>query len=171
MTIALVESRKSESHKNPKAHTLVGIGQVAVVARPEQTRAVLGSCIGLVLYHADMGVAALGHIMLAAANGRSDLPGKFADTAIPHMLKLLEREGASMSGLEAKMAGGAHMFGTHNTMRIGEENAKAVAELLEKLQIPLSGQHTGGSKGQRVTFDTSTGELLVEIAGKLAAVI
>ncbi len=171
MTTLLVKSRKSQASKKNKVHTLVGIGQVAVITKPEQTRAVLGSCIGLVLYHADAGVAALGHIMLSAANGRTGSPGRFADTAIPYMLELLSQKGADRPGLVAKMAGGAHMFGAHNTMRIGEENACAVAKHLAKLRIPLEGQHTGGSKGQRVTFDTDTGELRVEIAGKLAAVI
>jgi chemotaxis protein CheD len=131
----------------------------------EQARAVLGSCIGLALYHGRRKVAILAHIVLPQSQDRPGPPGKFADTAIPYMIEQLMPLGAGRAGLVAKMAGGANMFGTTGPMQIGDENFEAVTKILQDLRIPIQGEHVGGTKGRRITIDSETGEFTIEIAG------
>ncbi len=150
---------------------LVGMGQVSMVKKPDITRAVLGSCVGLVLYHSRVGVGMLAHIVLPTAEGRSGMPCKFADTAIPHMLQELQKANANRAGLVAKLTGGANMFGGNGPIQIGKANAEAVRSTLKELTIPIVAEHIGGNKGRRVTFDSVSGDVCVEIVGEPAAVI
>ncbi len=149
-----------------KTEPLVGMGQTTVVTKPETTRAVLGSCVGLVLYHKRLGIGGLAHVVLPASEGRDGLPGKFADTALPHMLQSLAKLQAHSSGLVAKLTGGANMFGGNGPIQIGDSNAAALRAALNELKIPIVAEHLGGSKGRRVTLDAATGEVEIEIAGE-----
>ncbi len=144
----------------------VGMGQIAVAKAPAFLCSVLGSCVGLALYHPRLKFGAYAHIVLPKASGRGALPGKFADTAVPHMLAELSKEGVPRQGLVAKIAGGACMFGVSGPLQIGDTNIEAVQSLLAKENIRIVAKEVGGQKGRRVTLDCSTGELLVEIAGK-----
>ena len=47
----------------------------------------LGSCIGLTFYDDTVKVGAMVHIMLPDSAGRTERPGKYADTAIALLLK------------------------------------------------------------------------------------
>ncbi len=155
----LTPPKKTEVHN-------VGMAQIAIVPQPDVARSVLGSCIGLVLSHSARNLSAFAHIVLPRGEGRDGPPGKFADTAIPHMLELLNRESAGRSGLVAKIAGGASMFGGSGPIQIGKANDEAVCEILDKYNISIVGRHVGGQKGRRVTFDSGTGEFQIEVAGE-----
>ncbi len=143
-----------------------GMAQVVTVSGGEKGRCVLGSCVGLVLYHEKRNVATLAHIVLPNSQNRDGPPGKFADTAVPYMIEQMMPLGAGRAGLIAKMAGGANMFGTNGPMQIGDANFEAVTKILEELRIPIRGEHVGGSKGRRVTICSETGKLTIEIAGQ-----
>jgi chemotaxis protein CheD len=144
------------------------MGQISVGRAPVHFKTVLGSCIALVLYHPRIKTGAMAHIVLPDSAERDGAPGKFADTAVPHMLQLLEEQGAPLHGLTAKFAGGANMFGGTGPMKIGDANAEAVSRALRIAGIQIAGQEVGGTKGRRVTFDCSTGEMTIVIAGKPA---
>lgn len=146
--------------------TNVGMAQIALLERGDVAKAVLGSCIGLVLYHAGKKAAAVAHIVLPRGENRPGPPGKFADTAIPHMIAQLQERGVSKVGLVAKLAGGANMFGSGGPIQIGRENQTAVKDILKELRIPIAGEHLAGTKGRRITFDSLTGELQVDVAGE-----
>ncbi len=48
--------------------TLVGMGQIAARLAPERMKFVLGSCIGLAIYHPRLKTAAMTHIVLPDPN-------------------------------------------------------------------------------------------------------
>jgi len=145
--------------------TSVGMGQAAIGTRLSRLTAVLGSCLGVALYHRRLQLGAMSHVVLPDSNGRDALPAKFADTAIPHMVELFTQHGGSANGLVAKIAGGACMFGATGPMQIGLANAEAVHRELAKLRIPIIAEDIGGSKGRRVIFDCGCGTLTIETAG------
>ena len=145
--------------------TLVGMGQIAAGRPPERMKAVLGSCIGLILYHPRLKTGVMAHIVLPDSAGRPGAPGKFADTAIPEMLRLLRELGAPAAGLSARFAGGANMFGSSGPLQIGDANVEAVLQALKSAGVRVVGQDVGGTKGRRVLFDCASGEMTVERAG------
>ncbi len=153
---------------NSLKETQVGMGQIAAGRAPERMRAVLGSCIGLVLYHPRLKTGVMAHIVLPDSAGRTGTPGKFADTAIPKMLAMLSDLGIPRHGLTARFAGGANMFGSTGPLQIGAANEAVVIELLRQSGLRVIGHEVGGVKGRRVTFDCASGEMTVELAGQPA---
>jgi len=144
---------------------LVGMGQIAVGSASERLGAILGSCIGLAIHHPRLKTGGVAHIVLPDSSGRAGTPGKFADTALPHMLALLADLGVPVHGLTAKLAGGANMFGASGPMQIGRANVEAVTRLLRVAGVRVAAQDVGGTRGRRVTFDCASGDLVVECAG------
>ena len=142
------------------------MGCIEAQRAPATLSAVLGSCIGLTLWHPRLRAAAMGHIVLSNSAGRKATPGKFADTALMHMIELLGEMGINASGLQAKVVGGASMFGGGGPLQTGADNEESVLAQLAAANIKVVARHLGGKKGRRVNFDCETGVLKVEIVGQ-----
>jgi chemotaxis protein CheD len=128
----------------------------------------LGSCIGLVLLDRRMGVAGLAHIVLPAADGHGKEvnPLKFADKAVPELIRQVVARGGRKPLLEAVIVGGASMFaGSGSTLEVGARNAAAVKAELVKERIRVHAEDTGGNKGRTVRVDPPTGTVTVRKAG------
>ena len=112
-----------DPHSKNEQTAMIGIGEYRVGSFPMMTIG-LGSCIGLTLYDDSLKVGAMVHIMLPESAGRTDRPGKYADTAVPTIIKELNAMGCKNRSLVAKMAGGAAMFEYFGAnLNIGERNA------------------------------------------------
>ena len=129
----------------------------------------LGSCIGLVLLDRRKGVAGLAHIVLPAADGHGrDLnPLKFADKAVPELIRQVVALGGRKPMLEAIVVGGASMFaGAGSTLEVGVRNEAAVKAALAKARADrVHAEDTGGTKGRTVRVDPVTGVVTVRKAG------
>jgi chemotaxis protein CheD len=146
---------------------MVGMGQVSLSRAPQILSSVLGSCVGIALIQQRQKIASLAHVVLPSSGGRSGTPGKFADTAVGEMLRLLACEGIDIKGLVAKLAGGSNMFGSvAQQLQIGEQNAAACKQALQKHAIPLVAEHLGGTQGRRVSLNSESTDFTIEIVGK-----
>ncbi len=143
----------------------IGMGELSVVQGTGVLKTLLGSCIGLVLHDSKSRVGGLAHIVLPVANGEQQLPGKYADTAVPELIRQIERAGGKSRNLVAKLTGGANMFATTNLNRIGEQNLAKVEQLLLAAGIPVIARNCGGQQGRRIAYDVGTGTVRVEILG------
>ena len=152
--------------------TVVGIAEGKVVRSPgELITYALGSCVGICLYDRTCSVAGMVHILLPykkTAVNQSN-PYKFADTAIIALVKDMERCGANVRRMTAKIAGGAKMFERSDTFKgevdetqIGQRNVEAVREVLRELRIPIIADDTGDRLGRTITFSAETGQLTVK---------
>lgn len=150
----------------------IGIGDCNIAKPPDRLITIgLGSCIGIALFDKHSKVGGLAHIMLPDSSKFSKITNelKFADLAIPTLISQMKNAGAKEKFLRAKIAGGASMFTFSDksmNMDIGDRNAKAVKEMLQKLSIPIDSEDTGGNKGRTVIFDTITGILYVKTIGE-----
>lgn len=127
----------------------------------------LGSCVGVTLYDPVTKVAGMAHIMLPSSDiareGQLNV-AKYADTAVPELIRRVLAAGAEQRRLVAKMAGGAQMFsfaGGSDTMRIGPRNVESTKLALQQAGIPLVAEDTGANYGRTVELDSATGILLV----------
>jgi chemotaxis protein CheD len=149
----------------------VGMADLKMTRSPDQLMtAGLGSCIGICIYDRAIKLGSLAHIMLPSSlqAKNPENKAKFADSAIEVVLDMMLKNGANRSRLQAKIAGGAQMFkfsGESDIMKIGERNAIAVTENLQKHRIPLLASDTGGNYGRTITFNPETGDLLVRTIG------
>jgi chemotaxis protein CheD len=128
----------------------------------------LGSCIGLVLMDRRMGVAGLAHVVLPDSGGHTEVNKyKFADHAVPELIKRVCALGARRPMLEAVMVGGASMFSFGgNGLEVGQRNEAAVREELAKLRVPVIASETGGAKGRTVRVHVETGLVTSKAAGE-----
>lgn len=153
------------------ANITIGISDLKVCRQPDVlVTYALGSCVGICLLDSATGVGGLSHIMLPdstqAANGTST-PMRFADTAIPLLVREMTKLGANRSRLRAKIAGGAVMFAAaSDRFNIGERNIAAVKSALRKEGIPIIAEDTGLNYGRTVFFYPESGIMEIRAAAK-----
>ncbi|MFA4889112.1 MAG: chemotaxis protein CheD [Candidatus Omnitrophota bacterium] len=149
--------------------TEVPIGEL-VVAGSEDTLTcqAIGSCVVIILYDPKYKVSALIHAMLPSSKAHTSMhlraltdDVRYVDTAIDDALKRMLGKGSKREDLEAKLVGGANMFGLSNS-DIGTENVLSAKEKLKKEGIKLIGECVGGSQGRSVEFCVETGIVAVK---------
>jgi chemotaxis protein CheD len=141
----------------PEEVVVIGIGEFRVSRRPLCSIG-LGSCIGLVLHDPDWQIGGLAHILLPSSNGRSDRPGKYADTAIIALREELSRQRGKKGKITAKLSGGSSMFSQFSdNFSIGERNLEAVRIKLDEFSIPIVGEDVGGRVGRTITYFPNNG--------------
>ena len=153
------------------ANFTVGIGDLKVCRTPDVlVTYALGSCVGICLLDSQAGVGGLSHIMLPDSTSgvnATTTPMRFADTAIPMLIRQMEQLGASKARLKAKIAGGATMFATaSDKFNIGERNIAAVKRILMANRIPILAEDTGLDYGRTQFFYPETGIMEIRAAAK-----
>ncbi|MHA1993413.1 MAG: chemotaxis protein CheD [Candidatus Hodarchaeales archaeon] len=165
--------------RSPLNTIYVDISQIVIGHSTDQLKIpALGSCVGLVIYPkhqlSQNRCAVMGHIMLPESHdkkrtsnqSKKELPAKYSDKAIPRMIEKLQRLGFHSQALEAKLVGGAKMFGkSSDTLDIGKENIKATKNNLNLHNISLVKEFTGGDRGMNVKFIVKDYELIVTPTG------
>lgn len=150
----------------------VGIADYKIAKCPDRLMTIgLGSCIGIAMIDKKSGIGGLAHIMLPDSEKFNKIANeiKFANLAIPILIKEMIENGAKEKDLRAKIAGGASMFNFADSkvnMDIGARNSIAVKDILKARKIPIDSEEIGGTKGRTITFDTVTGELYVKTVGE-----
>ena len=127
----------------------------------------LGSCIGVALLDRASPVAGLAHVVLPDSRPGSSTPGKFADTAVPELMRQVTGLGATKAGLHAVLVGGAQMFAVSagGALDIGRRNEQAVRTALAVAGIPITTTLTGGSAGRTMRVHLGTGLVTCKQAG------
>jgi chemotaxis protein CheD len=125
----------------------------------------LGSCIAVVLYDEEARVGALAHVLLPheSLSREQGHPAKFATTAVPLLLREMQRLGSG-TGCTARIAGGASMFGAllnGGGVNMGERNIVATRRALDAAGIPLVAEDVGGDYGRSVHLDVASGVVRV----------
>lgn len=155
----------------------VGIADYKIGRSPQKLITLgLGSCVGIALYDKVKKVGGLSHIMLpdSTAFQREVKEEKFADTAIPKMIREINGGNLNTRNMVAKIAGGASMFNFPDkkmTSDIGKRNVEAVEKVLQDLGIPILASHTGGSIGRTMVVDLETFIVDIRTASKSITVL
>lgn len=127
----------------------------------------LGSCVGICLYDTVRKVAGLSHILLPNSEGFNPATlqlYRYANTAIPILVRNMEAQGAKKICMRAKIAGGAQMFpGINNSSlaNIGQRNVESVKEVLRSLSIPIVAEDTGKDYGRTQYFYSADGLMVI----------
>lgn len=149
------------------AHPLsveVGVAAIGVARHPARLMTpALGSCVAVALWDPVLHIGALGHIMLPTpGDGRSALSAKYAEFAVPEMVRQMTAAGALKKRIVAKIAGGAAMFSRDSGVAsIGDRNVEEVKRQLALMRIPLVAEDTRQGHARTVELVLDTGVLLV----------
>ncbi len=139
------------------------MGEIGIGRSDQTLRTLLGSCVAVVIYDGRKRTAGMAHIQLPDSGGRRGLPlGKYADTAIPELVRLVEGLSGGTFEPVAYVAGGADMFRAIRRPTVGQLNVLAVESILKTMQISVLSRHCGGNQARRMWFEIETGSAIVE---------
>jgi chemotaxis protein CheD len=152
----------------------VGIADFKVTSSPDILRTILGSCVGICCYDYEKKIAGMSHIMLPNWNDASTNMKKYADSAIPLLIGEMERVGANLERITAKISGGASMFrliGNGIMSEIGKNNVMKVREVLADLNVKIVAEDIGGDYGRTIDFYSEDGMLKIKSLGRAEKII
>ena len=148
----------------------IGIGHIKITATPgdEIKTYALGSCVAVILYDKKLKIAGMIHIALpdSAVNTEKaqSLPGYFADTGLPVLLKDFKKLGGDRKTTVIKIAGGSSIMDANKTFDIGKRNAIAVKRYLWKHGLGVMKEDIGGSISRTVSIEIDTGKVILSNA-------
>ena len=131
----------------------------------------LGSCMAVAIYDIKRKIGGLAHVMLPDSTiiNNCFTPYQFADTAVDSLIEEMQKMGSLPQDIVAKIAGGAQMFnsrGNNPDKSIGEQNIRSIKHILNRKNIKLTGEDTGGKNGRSVEFYLDSGKLIVKSVEK-----
>ena len=145
------------------------MGELAVSRSPGDVLVALGlgSCIGLVLIDRAKQIAGLAHVMLPDSSSSPNASKlKFADHAVPELLRKVVALGATPGRLQAYLVGGAKMFSFGgSSLDVGARNEEATLAHLEKHRIRVAGKVTAGTTGRTVRVHVDGCRVFCKAAG------
>jgi chemotaxis protein CheD len=143
------------------AETSVKFIQCAVVSDGVLKIDRIGAGVGVILYSPALKKGAGLHILAPRAGSiKPSNPIMYADTAIPHVLSLLEKEGAKPP-FSVAIAGGAEMLGREKSSNMGEKVVSSVKEVLKKAGLNVKIDKTGGTQIRSILLDVGAGKIKI----------
>ena len=127
----------------------------------------LGSCLGIVLYDAEAGVAGLAHIKRPTApEPQAATDAAFADTGIVSLVREMKSYGATRRHTVAKLVGGTDMQDADAAVGrgIGKRNITQAKTTLATLDITVTDTDVGGEAVRSLYVDGGSGEATIETA-------
>lgn len=143
-------------------------GDWELVREPAILKTVLGSCVGITFRVPRLGIGVMCHPMLPHHAVRPRMQhnpsaiGRYVDSIIPELARMLDELGARRSEVEVKLFGGADVLATQRKGdTVGKMNADTAVRVLEQEGFRLAASHLGGRRGVFIEFHTGTGEVLL----------
>jgi putative nucleotidyltransferase with HDIG domain len=138
--------------------------------QPLKLQALLGSCVGVVLYDTAAGIGGMIHILLPEPSSTSlGNPEKYASTGMPRLLQLIYAHGARPESVKAVMAGGG-LIGSIDELDmqldIGGRTAEIVNGILASENIMCEKFETGGCFPYRLTLDMQSWCVEISLLGR-----
>ena len=147
---------------------LVGIGGIGMSDKPSEIlkTMALGSCVSVIMSSKSKKIIAMAHIALpdSSINPQkvNEIPGYFADIAIPIMLQKLAQYGVNKtSDITVKLIGGANIMDPRGTFNIGKRNVLAIRKLLWKHRLGAIAEDVGGNYSRTVWVELDTAKVFV----------
>lgn len=153
---------KPKSFFSEKTKLFLLPGQIVVAEKETLISTLLGSCVAICLHDPLTKIGGMNHYLLPDMLGGEKPSPRYGTFAIPALIKEMGRRGADTDQLQAKVFGGGNVIADN---RIGETIGKRNIELAEKLLkengIWIVRKDVAGERGRKITFDTTTFEVLV----------
>jgi chemotaxis protein CheD len=144
----------------------VNMGCLQIAREPVRLSAILGSCVGIALYDQESKIGGLAHVMMPQFPGNGEPKSKYADTAVPELLKKLFKAGAERSQLKAKLAGGANVLFNERDgqfSHISGQNITISQHALMSAGIEIIEEDVGGIIGRKMLVDLNNFEMSIKM--------
>lgn len=127
----------------------------------------LGSCVAISAWDPETHAGVMAHVVLPTSDTAVTLsaPAKFANQAVPLLVRLAERQGAVKERLVIKLAGGANIIrsftSNSSVLDIGGRNVAAVREALTGQGLKIAAYDLGGHFGRSLWLFPEDGRTMV----------
>lgn len=142
-------------------------GKLFVGDKPCEVMTLLGSCVAVTMFSPRLRVASICHAMLADPDGpdraakETAEPYKYVSLVVPFMAEKFRNLGITPTETEVKLFGGANVFGNNHANKrghgIGVANIRRAKEILDQYGLRVAREHTGGDRGRKLIFNTTSG--------------
>ena len=150
-------------------HTLLP-NDFYIATEPAILETLVGSCVAVCVYNYKYGIAAMNHFLRDRPVGDCGTNiGEFGSTSTRHIIsKLLAIDNAT-THYRAMVYGGAAVVKTTGPgSDVGRKNVEAALEVLAEARIRVAEKQVLGTRGRRVTFDTTDGTVKCRFAGDIS---
>jgi len=147
-------------------------GEVYFTDQAREVMIVLGSCVSVTLFHRRLGLSAVSHGLLPYCRKRASCAGscagsaKFVECSVHAMTGRFKEAGVTLQELEARIYGGAEMFGDRSStgpaVSVGKQNVETALKALDDEGLRVYSMDVGGRLGRKIFFDTRTGEVFLK---------
>lgn len=128
-------------------------------------RTLLGSCIGICVWHPRLFIGGMVHFMLPTR--REIAPGwrfdpRYADEAVHMLLLEMDRSGTKPAEYQTKVFGGGNMFlDMESNEAVGDRNIAAAHALLPRYGFKVLAENVGGNFYWKLRFEVWSGDVWV----------
>lgn len=145
----------------------VDAGSVNVPEKPMWIATVVASGVVVTIYDAIRKVGGITHYTHPIRkNGLST--ARFAAPAIVGLVKKMESRGCNRSQMEVNFYGAAeNNIAPRYNPGLSNKNVTVGEEVLQKLNISLTGKDIGGKRARKIMFNSETGETVVAKVNKV----
>jgi chemotaxis protein CheD len=156
--MSLSRSTGANGATPPKERTVTVLqGEIFISDDPNEVLStILGSCVAVCLWDAQMRIGGMNHFLLPDSAGRGSETIKYGTHAMELLINGLLRRNASRARLQAKLFGGAQMVSQFRD--IGQGNIVFARDFLRAEGIPCVAESLGGTEARRVKFWATTGQ-------------
>lgn len=142
-------------------------GEYAVTRTSCELATLLGSCVGVTLWHPEKRYAAMNHFLLAETDENNPDKGRYGNTATSTIIWLMSKMEPDIKKLQAGVYGGGAVTGhLGSTTNIGDRNIEMARKILSEHGIKVFQEDVGGRNGRRIYMDTMTGKVTVKMIQK-----
>lgn len=147
--------------------TFIHVGQMHIDNTPAIISTILGSCVAVCLYDTQLHIGGMNHYLLPFWNGNGLQSPKFGNISIPKLIDMMQKQGATIPNMQAKIFGGASLnINIPNNMMIGEKNVMVAREILKEYKIHIVAEDVGKQNGRRIQFNLEKGKVYMKYTSK-----
>lgn len=121
---------------------------------------VVGSCVSVCIWDRRLMYGAMNHFLYPATRDPKKATPVYGNVATAGLVRMMLEGGSQTEDLSAQIVGGA-CPNLSVRQPMGLENVRVARQVLERKDITISSEDTGGVMGRKVAFDTGTGHIMI----------
>ena len=158
-----------ESFKNTgKPQHFLKAGAVFVALNPTIISTILGSCISVCLFDKKLHYGGMNHFIFPSIDkeNKALATAKYGNIAIEILIQTFYHHGSKKENLVASIVGGAFIKSSDLSLGASKKNIISAKKELQKFEVKIISEDTGGNKGRRLFFLSNENKLIIQEVNK-----